>query len=333
MVLSLSHLEAPTTDPIVNKYAPKVEPQIIELCQELGIWQPHIAEYNTMSAYLFPYAGEQQLLAIGLYNNLLYFVDDSFDRHKQELDVDKSELMLIFNDAARVFATGDEPQIDTPVTRTVKYLHHLLKNIAPGEEWFQRFIKDTLEHLASSLNGIKSDMPEGTSSWFNYYNQIRDLDSGMSPTIDLVELALGYTIHNGIYHNELIKEAHLQVTRYCSLSNDLFSYDKEVVKYESDFNAVVMLQRDGHNLESAVDYLITRLNESSDFFRELYGLVRSDRLTDVMTDEALNYMDCLWYQIVAAYHWQYDTNRYRSPDSIFKELQTPVPESILIDND
>lgn len=324
MVLSLSRLEAPTSSAIVNVHAELIEPEVLTFCQDLGIWQAHIAEYNTMSAYLFPYAGEKQLRAIGLYNNLLYYVDDKFDRHKKEQEVAQSELSLLFEEAAKVFTTGDDPQLINPVTITVQHLHHLLKGIAPSDAWFKRFVKDTLEHLASSIDGMQTQLPDGSSTWFDYYNQIRDLDSGMSPTIDLVELALGYTIPDSIYHDELVREAHHQVTRYCSLSNDLFSYDKEVIQYGSDFNAVVMLQRDGHSLESAVDFLIDSLNDVIDFFRDLYGAVRSERMVSVMTDEALRYMDCLWYQIVAAYHWQYDTNRYRSPDSTFLELQTPL---------
>lgn len=325
MSLSLSQLQAPVSNAFINDYAEKVQLDVVALCQKLGIWQPHIDEYNTMSAYLFPYAGEKQLLTIGLYNNLLYYVDDTYDRHKQEHQLDEFELYSIFKDASIIFSTGFQPTVINPVTTTIYHLHYLLREVAPSHRWFERFVGDTLDHLISSLDGVNTELPIPFSSWFEYYLEIRDLDSGMSPTIDLIELALGYEIPESIYRNELIKEAHLQVSRYCSLSNDIFSYDKEVMRYGSDFNAVVMLQRDGYSLDDAVAHLIQELNAMVARFRELYAAARSEKLATVMPDDALRYMDCLWYQIVAAYHWQFDTNRYRSLDATFVELRNFLP--------
>ncbi|GAB5491216.1 MAG: hypothetical protein Phog2KO_14310 [Phototrophicaceae bacterium] len=323
MTISLSSLIAPTPKPIINEHAELVQRRLVHICRQLDIYQEHLHEYNTMSAYLFPYANEQQLLVIGLYNNFLYYVDDTFDRHK-ELEIDDSVMMSIFKDAAKVFETGCHPENPNPITNAIFEIRTQLIEVAPNDEWFGRFFKNTIEHLLSSLETTDSRLPNESTSWFDYYNEIRDLDSGMAPTLDLIELALGYTIADDIYQNPHIKEAQKCVIRYCSLSNDLFSYDKEVVKFNSDFSAIVMLERDGYPFEEAVALLIDELNAMVTDFSTIYSRIRSKELAIEIPEQALFYMDCLWYQIVAAYHWQFNTNRYRSPESTFQELRTPL---------
>ena len=61
MTISLSPLIAPTPKPIINEHAELVQRRLVHICRQLDIYQEHLHEYNTMSAYLFPYADEQQL--------------------------------------------------------------------------------------------------------------------------------------------------------------------------------------------------------------------------------------------------------------------------------
>src|SRR5688572_14923500 len=38
-------------------------------------------EYTSMSSYIFPKTSMERLLTIGLVNNLLFYIDDTFDRN------------------------------------------------------------------------------------------------------------------------------------------------------------------------------------------------------------------------------------------------------------
>ncbi|MGJ3239240.1 MAG: terpene synthase family protein [Anaerolineae bacterium] len=321
---SLNALKAPTPGAVINVHADTVETQVIDLCHSLGIWQEHIHEYNTMSAYLFPYADREALMLIGLYNNLLYFVDDQFDRHKTDECKDAALLQALFRQAAQMMLYG-EGHTNNPILATVYELRHGLIQIAPSAAWLERFVKDTIEHLQSSLEDVQPSVNDSVDSWFDHYNELRDLDSGMAPTINLIELALGCEIPLHIRDMSIVQEARHYVTRYCSLSNDLFSYDKEVVAYQSEFNAVAMLQRDGYSFDEAVNFLIDELNTILDGFKTLYQNVGSipsfNDLDDVEKNSLCLYLDALWHQIVAAYHWQFSTNRYRSDNSAFDELR------------
>lgn len=325
-IISLSGLIAPTQRPFINNHAARAEAELRVLCTKLGILQPNFDEYNTMSAFLFPYADFPRLRAIGLYNNLLYFVDDTFDRHKSDSQHDKAQLATLFETATIMLVDEREVPVSNPIIDTIAEIRRYLIQYAPTEAWYSRFAKNTIEHLLSSLQEVNHELPPYTNSWFDHYNQIRDLDSGMAPTTDLIEFALGHEISHDVYYHEIVAEARLYVTRYCSLSNDIFSYDKEV-SLGSDFNAIVMLQRDGYTFENAIEYLIDQLNQMINGFKRIYAYLRSEQSYTSVTNEMLEYMDCLWYQMIAAYHWQFSTNRYRSEASSFVELQNVLSYS------
>lgn len=323
MQLSLSQLKPPTKEALTNYNALNVERELEGICRSLGIWQPHFAEYNTMSSYLFPSANHERLFAIGLYNNLLYYVDDTFDRHAHSGQLDTLQMKEIFFEAMQVFLTGQATSSKNPVVHTAATLHRYLVPHAPHHQWVQRFAEDTIAHLQSSLRDVDTELPAGQTSWYDHYNEIRDLDSGMAPTIDLIEYALGHIMPSEIREHPIFKQAQHYVARYCSLTNDIFSYEKEVIAFGSEFNAVVMLQRDGYSLVEAVDHLIEDLNNMVTAF---IALTRDLPTWDDDETQALaeRYMESLWHQIVAAYHWQFSTNRYRSQNSIFAELRTPL---------
>jgi hypothetical protein len=313
-IQSLSALQAPHSHALINPDAAEVEAALEECCKTMGIWQSHFQDYNTMSAYLFPYATDERLFAIGLYNGLLYFIDDIFDRHDKQKAQSSYALEDLFKHAVEIFLTGVTPNQKHPILQTAYLLHREFERLAPSETWMQRFARNSIHHLQSSLSGVAANTQmKRYNSWYEEYVEVRDLDSGMAPTIDLIEFALGRNLSSEIYANPMLRKARLYVTRYCALSNDLFSYDKEVVQHASNFNAVAILQRDGLSFETAIAKLITNLNEMVEAFDALPF--------DTLDTDGQIYAHCLWQQLVAAYYWQFATNRYRSPNSSFAELR------------
>jgi hypothetical protein len=268
-----------------------------------------------MTAYLFPVTQAERLSAIGLYNALLYFIDDQFDRH----DITKRELAeqqrTVFKEAVEIFLKGGSDNHSDPISRSAAALHRAFSHLAPSPDWLQRFLEDSFQHLQSSLQDIQE--MEDCQSWYQAYLRLRLLDSGMTPTLDLIEFALGKTLDSSLYHKPDLELARHYVALYCALSNDLFSYEKEVLWYGSGFNALVMLERDGFSLEAAVAHLIHELNQILFAFHDLQASLAMDS-----SPEFQAYLDGLWQQLVAAYHWQFATQRYRSSQSPFIELRS-----------
>jgi hypothetical protein len=312
--LSLSKLIAPRSEAFINCYANQVETQLEKYCRELGIWQKNFEEYITMSGYLFPQADSQRLFAIGLYNALLYFIDDQFDRHDKNKRRPASQQNQMFQEAISIFLQGSDKPLSGPILQTAQALHTAFYPLIPNRAWLNRFLENSWHHLQSSFQDI--DEADNPLSWYERYLYVRCRDSGMAPTIDLIEFALGESIAPSLYQKPIVQSARDYVAHYCALSNDIFSYEKEVLNHQSSFNALVMLERDGYSLEAAVIDLINDLNQMLFAFQDLYETLKNE-------DHKLQlYMDGLWHQIVAAYHWQFSSNRYRSSNSPFIELRT-----------
>jgi hypothetical protein len=81
---------------------------------------------------------------------------------------------------------------------------------------------------------------------------------------------------------------------------------------------------EGASFSQAVDQVITVLNGMVERFEELEGqqpLFRNSADNQLVA----RYFRGLRHEITAAYHWQFSTTRYRSPDSPFVELRQPLP--------
>jgi hypothetical protein len=316
--VSLAKLKVPAIKQ-VNPYAAGAEQAAKELCFELGIGLPHIDNYNTMSAFLFPEASHERLVTLILFFNFLYYVDDVYDRHVPGTRNNDADLFGTFLTAAKVFATGASHLVtDEPILRAAYELHCQFASMMP-RIWLSRFAASLMAHLKSSLMGLE-DLEHETGTLVERYNRIRSHDAGMESTLDLIEFAGNFVLESRFLNHRAIQDARKQVTDYCGLSNDLFSFEKEVVQHNSEFNVVTVMMREGASFESAVDQVIAQLNDMVDHFDELWSQLPlyGDADTNKLIEE---YFAGLQYQLSAAYHWQFSTTRYRSPNSPFIELR------------
>src|SRR5690606_9756520 len=89
-----------------NVHAPQAEYDASCISDELGIKLDNFDDYNTMSAYLFPDASYDQLLAIIMLNNLLFYIDDLWDRNDDDV-VDDITRRNAFEDIIQIFRFGE----------------------------------------------------------------------------------------------------------------------------------------------------------------------------------------------------------------------------------
>ena len=305
----------------VNPHAAEAERIAKQLCFELGIGLPHIDNYTTQAGYLFPETGLQRLITMILFFNFLYYIDDVYDRHKQSAArEDNDYLHETFRTAAKILVTGNEMLIynDEPILKAA-YEQYLQFTSQSPKIWLDRFTSNILAHLKSSLVDLE-DSIQPNETLLQRYNRLRDFDCGMEPTLDLIEFAHGTVIGAQMLGHPIIQTARYQVARYCGLSNDLFSYEKEVIFHGSNFNIVAVLVAEGHTFEEAVDMVIDMLNAMIEKFEELESQL------PLYEDHLMNYTVAQYFkglrqELAAAYYWQFDTTRYRSPNSPFIELR------------
>ena len=320
--VSLSNLKAPDIKR-VNPHAAEAERTANQLCFDLGIGLSHIDNYATQAGYLFPETGPRRLVTMILFFNFLYYIDDVYDRHQDGSQEDRAGLNEVFLSAAQIFVSGQKSKVrDNPILRAA-YEQHLQFTSQAPHLWVDRFAAATMAHLKGTLFGLEDNRQPG-KSLLDRYNRLRDFDCGMEPTLDLIEFAQGMVMESRLLSHPVVQAARHQVARYCGLSNDLFSFEKEVVQYGSDFNIVPVMMQEGVSFSAVVERVIMMLNEMVDTFKVLEAQqpLFDDPLDNQMVAQ---YFRGLRHEISAAYHWQFSTTRYRSPESPFIELREPLP--------
>jgi hypothetical protein len=312
----------------IHPQADEAERRIEAYCQYLGIRLPHFDEYTTMSSYLFPRAGTERLVVIDVLTNLLYYIDDIYSMNRGESErndaLDSRTMMTIFKNCLDILRrgtlkNGTRPDFNEPLYRTMKALHDDMLRLA-SQAWLERLVNDLEDHFRHSLLPVDAIMTDGRPD-LNKYIAIREHDSGMRPTIDLLELGFGIYIPDEIRRHPVIDTLRTCTIRIGGLMNDMFSYHKEVVKLGSYFNLIsVYMQGEGMEFDDAVDHAVELVNGFTETFLE-YEQKLPDFGDPELNRDVQLYVLGLRDQIIATYHWQMSTNRYRSSDSPFPELR------------
>ena len=190
--------------------------------------------------------------------------------------------------------------------------------------FLKRLAVATTDHLQETV--VNSE-DLGNNSLVEAYIASRVKDSGMQPTVLLIEFAYDLDQIITILDHQVLAELTTITVVAASLMNDLFSYEKEVLRHQSRFNLVALImEEDRCDFVHAVDRSIAMIN---DYLNRFYDLAEN---IPVFGDDELNrqcrcYIRGLRDQLNAAWYWQWSTNRYRSPYSPFPELRTLLPSS------
>ncbi len=324
---SLSDLEV--IGPVqIHPQAEEAERRIEQYCHQLGIHLPHFDEYTTMSSYLFPHASLERLVVIDVLTNLLYYIDDIYSMNRGEDErgdaPDSATMLRIFTNCLAILDNGtlkDGEAVDMtePLYRTMKALHDDMRRLAP-DVWRKRLVASLEDHFRHSLLPVDAIMTNGFLN-LEKYVYVREHDSGMHPTIDLLELGLDIFIPDEIRRHPVLDTLRVCTMRIGGLMNDIFSYHKEVVKLRSHFNLIVVfMQSENLDFDEAVDRAVEFVNGFTRTFLE-YEQKLPDFGDAKLNHDVRLYVQGLRDQIIATYHWQMSTNRYRSADSPFPELR------------
>ncbi|HLY29158.1 MAG TPA: terpene synthase family protein [Aggregatilineales bacterium] len=318
--------------PFVNPHASTAETTVLAWARQSGIYIPGIKLVLGTASYLYPKTSLERLVVMGKMLTLLFYIDDVYGdlTSSQGLEATANEVFTEIEGCCSAFSVKSVPEGAEGDAAIGAFLHirQEMDGLAPVG-WLNRFSESLSEHLYSSVlpnmygwNAQAQSVPG--------YIHVRERTSGMYPTVDFIEFANNAYLPQRVINLPVIGQLRLDVARIGSLSNDLFSYHKEVTEQGLLMNLVQVIQTTEHlsvaqSLQKAVDLINDATRDFQKSVAQARGTDwRSARL-DAQTVEAIErYITGLEYEISATWYWQLSTNRYRSAASPFVELSTPL---------
>lgn len=306
-------------------------PRLKELTRDFGnqyqILLPDADYYITCSLYLFPKAAFERILLISKLFAVDFYLNDTMGRDAQPTDQERQRLYEIRDRLARLgYDLNTTGAISTAEKANIEVLE-LMSRESP-DTWFIPFLQSYLKHIdaAHRSNDVAG---LGYISGVDEYVEARRVISGMPHTVSLIEYA------NGTYLDwELLREAGLDVPMHRinwtvsvigALTNDLFSFEKEVIDKGSDANLLPILVMNNFRMKlseaiglagSIIRDLLTDYSTLGDeISRHLNaGAIAPDRRSIVDA-----YLKGLKTVLQTCWLWQATTMRYKRPVSIWEE--------------
>lgn len=309
-------------------------PQLVNVVQEFGerygIWLPNARHYVTSALFLFPDTGFNR--ATALVKNLAtdYYLNDTMGRElfkylSREQQAAGREVIQ------RMIALDEELQ-------TVPHAHGVeLANIEMLKEirdisplpWFVEFLKLYSYHIEVTHKD-NSAAALGYLPTVDEYISMRKHTSGMPHIISLAEYSdnkfLDWNWLATMRMDAIMRRIHRATALFGCLTNDLFSFEKEVIDNNADPNLVmaVAFNNPEYSFEETILYAsgIVRnvLTDFLDLVHRLREKIRHLPVTEEI-DTLETHLGTLEKIVQASWMWQIYTKRYKRPVSIWKETQ------------
>ncbi|MFG3280358.1 hypothetical protein [Streptomyces sp. NPDC048111] len=307
-----------------NPEAARAEAVVLEELLAVGLTKPDHAAYTSMTRYLFPVTPAERLVPMGLLNDILFYVDDRYSPHRSSLDDTMSpEVADMTGKAIDALRNGVVARTALPdgeaIGRGFARVHDLFARSAPPL-LRERLATAVEQCLLAMRRPVRDILVNGTPDP-ERYTRIRYDDSGMKVEVELADYARGFLLSDEVIRHPVLDRARDITVHIGGLMNDLFSYQKEVVRNGQLFNLVPVLQGAlGCSPQEAFGAAVRQVNELTAEFEELALAppVFDDRS---LCDQAAAYLESLADQIAATYNWQFATSRYKDADSVVPLLR------------
>ena len=298
--------------------------------REYGVWQTYTRYYINCALLLYPNADFNRMLTIMKNLSVGFYLNDLIGRDMFKFlspDEQKQARRLI-----KSMADQDENAEISPQASRIEIANALVlrefRDAAP-REWFFKFKRLYSYHLKITHRDCDTDAVGYLPEVDEYITRRCHL-AGMNHIVLWVEfsdgLFLDWEVLKKHHLAQRMERLHWLAAAFGALSNDLFSFEKEVIDNNSDSNlvAIVALNNPHFSLERSIE-------ESSEIVRnivmELVSLL--DMLKDALhTLEATNpvlatqlstHLKGMVRFIQASWLWQLYAKRYKRPQSIWAE--------------
>jgi hypothetical protein len=326
-LFGLSDLYLPWPGTIENPLAPVAIEATRETASRLGLIHDdfdlrRFTAFASSATYFYPGAALPQMIACSDWCAWLFFLDDRYDENVQaSWDAGGAcRLMAACLECLR----GTRPQRGSPPLARFAWeiRERLLATAVAGERWLSRFATSAENYLFKGVLSANAHWAHGVVPAFDHYLEQREHDSAVHTCIDLVELASGLSIPDDVHATEPLPTMRRLCARALAYTNDLMSYEKEVLRHGNPNNLVhVLMVHQGIPFDRAVHDAVALINrQTRDLIALQAQLPRRGRRLDL---RAARYVAGMGQLLRGNFDWSLATGRYRTARSPFPELRLP----------
>ncbi|TFK19578.1 terpenoid synthase [Coprinopsis marcescibilis] len=188
---------------------------------------------------------------------------------------------------------------------TRDYFRRMILTASPGAQ--QRFI-ETFDFFFQSVTQQALDRAQGEIPDLESYITLRRDTSGCKPCWALIEYANNLDLPEEVMDHPVVRALGEATNDLVTWSNDIFSYNVEQAKGDTHNMIPVVMNQEGLDLQSAVDFVGDMCKAAIDRFIEEQNYLPSWG-PKIDRDLAI-YINGLADWIVGSLHWSFDTERY-----------------------
>ena len=287
---------------------------------EYGIWHAKSPHYVNCGWYLYPGADPDRLFTIIKSLVIGFHLNDVMGRDVFKHlppEQQQSARQLIKN-----IAGLDIGPDSSPLERVHAEMLRETKRNAPGD-WFDRFLRDYSRHIDITHSDQNADSL-GHIPCVDEYIENRCYYAAVHHLVLWIEYSSGEFLDWGetpIY--ERLKRLHWVAAAFPAFSNDLFSFETEVIDNGCDSNLVTVILLNNPHLS-----LLEAIEEAGAVIRQLITdileLLHSIKSDIAPASTLLAHLQAIEWFIQACWLWQAQTLRYKRPHSIWVETREGI---------
>lgn len=340
-LLSLFNSENFQFDAYCSDYAPHPEISTLKKSttsfgEKYGILLPDADAYITCSMFLFPEAPLDKIITISKNYAVDFYLNDKMGRDARPAN---HEMQVLYAIRDRLAAIGSDLQLKDGASLAEKASIEVLKEIADGapKSWFDNFLRLYLAHINVAHQSYDLNSLGYIQSIEDYIRMRADI-SGMPHTVAMIEYAdgvfLDWDLLAQIGIAEEVKRAGETVAYIGALTNDFFSFEKEVIDNQSDSNLIflVLVNNFRMRLDEAIQVaghiirdLLADYAAAMDLIEDR---IQQSAISALSKTDLHRYLKGLKYVLQACWTWQTYTQRYKRPSSIWQ--QTSRKEKVTV---
>ncbi|GAA3929090.1 hypothetical protein GO495_06535 [Chitinophaga oryziterrae] len=303
-----------------------------QFCEEHGIWLKKSIYHLSCDPFLYPYAESGRLLIMMKHLAMDFFLNDKMGRdifkslnsEEQETAVELIGRIALLDQKLNILPNAhfiEQINID---------LLKMMQELSPAD-WFNRFLELYVHHVEITHrdNGVSS---LGYIPTVTEYSENRLHTSGMIFMMMRIEFADGNFLDwewlEKIGIAKYLRRLHQVVAEFGGLSNDIFSFEKEVIDNSSDANLIMVLALNDliPNLEQSLKQAGLMLKALVSEYFNLLERIRAIIETicpkeSIKAGSLSKHLDGVEIVFKACLLWQLHTERYKRQNSIFLETE------------